>query len=80
MKMPRAKPDKAEMKMREQRKQEWVKFRKDNLITQIKFADLLGVSRRTIQMVERNRVSPYPVTLRKFEALKTKYSQGAEAL
>jgi DNA-binding XRE family transcriptional regulator len=75
--MPRAKPDNAELEEREQRKQEWIKFRKENLITQEKFADLLGIGRRTIQMVEKARISPYPKTLRKFAALKAKYSQGA---
>ena len=78
--MPNARLDNAEKKAREQRAQEWLKFRKDNLITQIKFADLLGVSRRTIQMIERGRVSPYPITLRKYEALNAKYNQGTTAL
>jgi len=40
-----------------------------------KLAEVLGISRRSVQLVEASRVSPFPGTLRKFLALKAKYEQ-----
>lgn len=66
--MPRPKPTDEDKKMRVVRAKEWVDFRFDNLITQKTLADTIGVSRRTIQMIEAGSITPYPKTLRKFEA------------
>jgi transcriptional regulator with XRE-family HTH domain len=71
--MPRPKPSEEDLQQRESRKQEWSQFRKKNLFTQVRLAEVLDISRRTVQLIESCRVSPFPGTLRKFLALKTKY-------
>jgi transcriptional regulator with XRE-family HTH domain len=71
--MPRLKPSEEDLQERESRKQEWRRFRKENLLTQIRLAEVLGISRRTVQLIEAGRVTPFPGTLRKFLALKAKY-------
>ena len=73
--MPRPKPSEEDLQEREVRKLEWQQFRKENLFTQVKLAEVLGISRRSVQLVEASRVSPFPGTLRKFLALKAKYEQ-----
>jgi DNA-binding XRE family transcriptional regulator len=72
--MPKQEPDEEDLKVRKARAQEWLEFRKNNLLTQKKLAEVLGASRRTIQEIEHARVSAYPITLRKFTALKAKYA------
>jgi DNA-binding XRE family transcriptional regulator len=64
----------------EKRAQEWLKFRRYNLLTQQRLAEVLGVGRRTIQMIEGNKVLyPHPDTIRKFLALKAKYKRKKAA-
>lgn len=77
--MPRSKPTEEDLKDRGVRSQEWRKFRKDHLFTQIKLAEVLGLSRRTVQLIETGKVDPFPNTLRKFLALKAKYSNEEAA-
>jgi DNA-binding XRE family transcriptional regulator len=72
--MPRPKPTEEDLKDREVRRQEWRKFRKEHLFTQIKLAEVLDLSRRTVQLIEAGKVSPFPDTLRKFQALRTRHS------
>jgi DNA-binding XRE family transcriptional regulator len=72
--MPRLKPTEEDLKEREDRRLEWKKFRKDRLFTQSKLAEVLGLSRRTVQLIEAGKVSPFPETLRKFQALKARHS------
>lgn len=65
------------------RASEWSKFRRDNLFTQQRLAEILGVGRRTIQMIEGGKILyPHPETIRKFLALKVKYKQrkGAQCI
>jgi DNA-binding XRE family transcriptional regulator len=46
----------------------WRKFREDFLITQTRLADVLGISRRTVQQIEAGNVTPHGETLRRFAA------------
>jgi len=77
--MPRPKLTEEDLKDRDARQQEWRKFRKDHLFTQVKLAEVLGLSRRTVQLIEAGKVIPFPDTLRKFLALKAKYSNEEAA-
>ena len=77
--MPRPKPSEEDLKEREQRRHEWVEFRKKNLFTQVRLAEVLELSRRTVQQIEAGKVSPWPETLRKFQALKAKYDRERAA-
>lgn len=58
---------------RETRRKEWTRFRKDNLLTQVKLAEVLGISRRTVQFIEAGELTPLASTLRQFRSLKAKY-------
>jgi DNA-binding XRE family transcriptional regulator len=77
--MSRSKPTEEDLKDRDSRREEWRKFRKDHLFTQVKLAEVLGLSRRTVQLIEAGKVCPFPDTLRKFLALKAKYSNEEAA-
>jgi predicted transcriptional regulator len=77
--MPRPKPNEEDLEERRVRKQEWLKFRKDYLFTQVKLAEVLGISRRSVQKIEACICTPLPGTLRKFLALKAKYNEGKAA-
>ena len=46
--MPRPKPTDEDLEERQTRRREWSRFRKDFLLTQVKLADVLGISRRTL--------------------------------
>jgi DNA-binding XRE family transcriptional regulator len=74
--MPKPKPTEEELNEREPRRQEWIKFRKNNLLTQVKLAELLQISRRTVQFVEAGQHTPLRSTLRKFKTLQAKYEAG----
>lgn len=71
--MPRRKPDDDDLKARELLATEMTSFRKNNLFTQKKLADILELSRRTIQMIETGTITPHPGTLRAWKALTAKY-------
>lgn len=58
------------------RAKEWLSFRKDNLITQVRMAELSGVSRRTIQMIEAGRLIPHFRTQQRFLDLKQRLSSN----
>jgi DNA-binding XRE family transcriptional regulator len=77
--MPRPKPTKADLERREHRQHEWTEFRKEYMFTQVRLAELLGVCRRTVQLIEAGKVTPLPVTLRRFLALKARYKEGQVA-
>jgi DNA-binding XRE family transcriptional regulator len=64
---------------RRSRAKEWKEFRASNLLTQTQLADLLDIHRRTVQDIEAEQTTPYFSTLRKFEAVKAKYSKGKNA-
>jgi len=82
--MTRAKPSSDELlssdelKRREKLAMEWKLFRRNNLFTQKKLAEVMGVSRRTIQQIEGARVTPHPDTVREFLKLKSKYDLNAD--
>lgn len=77
--MPRQKPSEDDLDDREKRAAEWKKFKKDNLFTEVRLAEILGVSRRTVQMVLAARVTPQPGTIRKWNALTLKYRRNKVA-
>ena len=73
--MPRPKPTEEDLNERQVRRQEWVKFRKEHLFTQVKLAEVMGINRRTVQFIEAGQLTPLPGTMRKFNSLKAKYEQ-----
>lgn len=75
--MPRRKPDEDDLKAREQLAEEMISFRQNNLFTQKKLAEILDLSRRTIQMIETGTISPHPGTLRAWKTLVSKYRANA---
>jgi DNA-binding XRE family transcriptional regulator len=74
--MPRPKTTSRELELRKKYRREWIRFRKVNLFTQVRLAETLEISRRTVQMVENKKVNPRRETLRKFAALQAKYMNG----
>jgi DNA-binding XRE family transcriptional regulator len=54
----------------------WREFRKRNLMTQRNLAELSGISRRTIQMIESATIIPRVTTQRRFLALATAFERG----
>ena len=71
-------PEKQDQKKRLKRAKEWKKFRDENLFTQKRLADIIGVSRRTIQQIEAGRITPHPTTLRLFAVFKRKFDINQE--
>lgn len=62
-------------KERNRRAKEWREFRKENLMTQQMLADTIGISRRTVQMVETAGVTPHAGVLSRFKTLQQKYAR-----
>ncbi len=62
-----------ELQEREVRAADWKKFMGDFLLTEKRLAELICVSRRTVQMVKAAKVTPHNDTLRLFETLRHKY-------
>ncbi len=56
--------------------QTWYNFRTGNGLTQKLLAEVVGVSRRTIQNIEAGTIIPQSGTLEKFEELRKKYEKG----
>lgn len=52
---------------------EWKKFREDNKLSQKFLAEVVGISRRTIQSVEAGLILPQKRTMDAFLALQAKY-------
>lgn len=77
--MPRQKPTDDDLDEREQRAKEWKEFKKTNLFTEVRLAEILGISRRTVQMVLAARVTPQPGTIRKWNTLTAKYKRNKVA-
>lgn len=71
--MSRPKPTAEDLEEIKRRQAEWKQFRRENLFTQVKLAELLGISRRTVQLIEKGQVNSFPDTLRPFMTLKAKY-------
>ena len=53
---------------------EFSEFRNLNNLSQKLLAEIIGVSRRTIQSVEAGKILPQKATLKKFEALRAQYA------
>jgi hypothetical protein len=73
--MPRLHPTEKELEQREKRAKVWKKFMEDNLFTEKRLAETIGVSRRTVQMVKAGLVTPHKNTLHLFDSLKSKYDK-----
>lgn len=76
--MARKKPTEDDLKEREERALDFRKFMKSYLFTEIKLAEVLDISRRTVQMIKAARVTPQPSTLKKWIALKKKYEHAQD--
>jgi len=77
--MRRKELDASERRAREERMQlarKWREFRKRNLMTQRNLAELSGISRRTIQMIECGAITPRVGTQRRFLTLVTTFERG----
>jgi DNA-binding XRE family transcriptional regulator len=64
-------------KERRERAEEWYRFRKENLFTQKRLADTLGISRRTVQQIEAGNVTPLYETQRRFAVLRESHRRQA---
>jgi len=51
----------------------WQKFREDNILSQRRLAEIINISRRTIQAIEAGLVVPHRGTIKAFEELQKKY-------
>lgn len=76
--MARRKPDNDDLKAREVLASEMVDFRKNNIFTQKRLAEILVLSRRTIQMIEAGLITPHPSTITAFRELVAKYKAASE--
>jgi DNA-binding XRE family transcriptional regulator len=76
--MPQPKPTREDIKLRKLRAEEWRAFRRDCLLTQRRLADILNISRRTVQQVEAAKVNPHRVTLLRFAACRSKFEADAK--
>ncbi len=74
----RTKADKARKK---RIAREWSAFRQEHLYSQVKLAQVLGISRRTVQYVEAEDGGPMPSasTLSQFQALKARFATKMDA-
>ena len=66
---------KQEMEERQARANEWKAFRKDHLFTQTALAEALGISRRTVQYVERAEYTPQPETIGAMRSLMARHAK-----
>jgi len=74
--MPRPKPTEGELRERAERAAALTDFMKKNKFTEVKLAEALGISRRSIQMMKSGSVTPHPSTLHKLAALVAKHKKG----
>ena len=52
---------------------QWKRFREANKLSQKFLAEIVGISRRTIQSIESGGILPQAATVEKFEQLRKKY-------
>jgi DNA-binding XRE family transcriptional regulator len=76
--MPRRKPNAKDLAAREVLAEEMKSFRRDNLFNQKKLAEVLELSRRTIQMIEGGSITPHPGTIKAFKDLAAKFKAAKE--
>ncbi len=74
--MPRLKPTDDELKERRARAVALTKFMKDNKFTEVKLAESIGASRRTVQMIKAGNVTPHEDTLRRLAALVARFKKA----
>lgn len=74
--MGRPRPTDEDIAKRQVRAEEMKKFMNENLFTEVKLAESLGISRRSVQMIKAGKVTPTPPTLRKWEALLKRYGSA----
>ena len=55
------------------------RFRQDHNLSQKLLAEVIGISRRTIQSIEAGRILPHKATVDAFNDLKAKYAAEAKA-
>jgi DNA-binding XRE family transcriptional regulator len=67
------------IKEREKLAHEVLDFRRRYLLSQIRMAEVMKVSRRTVQMIEAGQVLPHMVTRRKFLDLKIEFAKKFRA-
>ena len=73
--MARPKRDNTDLESEMKRRAiEFSKFRNQNNLSQKLLAEIINVSRRTIQSVEAAKILPQKGTLKKFENLRAKYA------
>jgi len=77
--MPRPKPTKEDISERKELAAKVKEFAKENKFTEIKLAEILELSRRTIQMIKAGKVSPHPATTKKLNGLFKKYRENKVA-
>lgn len=75
--MAKPKPCAFNLKDRKKRAEEWRQFRRNHLFTQTRLADIVGISRRTIQQIEAGKITPHPDTLRVFATFRKKHEANA---
>jgi DNA-binding XRE family transcriptional regulator len=76
---PKAEPTGAvDLRQRKKRANDWKLFRRNNFFTQKQLAEVIGVSRRTIQQVEGAHITPRDLTLRRFAVFKQKCKANAD--
>jgi DNA-binding XRE family transcriptional regulator len=73
--MRKPKPIEEKVQARQERAKEWRDFMANNLFTEKRLAETIGISRRTVQMVRAGNVTPHDSTLRLFATLKAKYDR-----
>ena len=73
--MPRPKPTDDDLKEREERSTQIRLFLKNFKFTEVKLAEILGISRRSVQMMKAGRVSPHHDTIKAWESLRAKYQR-----
>lgn len=75
--MPRPKLTTEDLKERDKLAQEVKEFLSTFRFTEIKLAQTLGISRRSVQMIKAGRVNPNPATVKKLETLRERYKRSA---
>jgi hypothetical protein len=71
--MAKPKPTEKDLRKRKTRAKEWRAFMKDHLFTEVKLAEVLGISRRDVQYIKAGLVTPHPKTLQDFAVLKASH-------
>jgi len=76
--MPRRKANDKDRAASKVLAEEMISFRKENLFNQRKLAEVLDLSRRTIQMIEGGTITPHPATISAFRGLVAKFKAAKQ--